>query len=128
MHDDCSRIASHADIEVFAHRVGLVDDAQGQESLFTIEYFQFPKETAERRLEFLSLLHVFVVILDVFSGFLVEEQSIVPSSWRDELQSLGGQIEDTRVAIAAAAEAKDEKSGASTPEHEFLDANLTDLP
>jgi hypothetical protein len=90
LHDKFSSFASHADIASFVHRVKRVD---GDASTMAVQYFQFATNKAERQIHGLTLLHTFVMVLDVFSSFLVDEAKIVPALWRDELYGLGGRIE-----------------------------------
>jgi len=53
----------------------------------------------------LGLLKIFLVILDVFSAFVVDEQKTLPEVWRTELQHLGGEIEQRQAQMRAADEA-----------------------
>lgn len=89
-HDIISSFASHADIASFVHRV---EKVEGDTPMMAVQYFQFAKNKAERQIHGLALLHTFVMVLDVFANFLVEEAKSVPSQWRDELHGLGGRIE-----------------------------------
>jgi hypothetical protein len=41
----------------------------------------------------LTLAHAFVMILDVFSDFLVDEQKSVPPQWQLDLHAFGTGIE-----------------------------------
>lgn len=43
---------------------------------------------------FLGLLHIFVVTLDIFAGFMVDEKKCLPEQWREELHDVGRQLED----------------------------------
>jgi hypothetical protein len=90
LHDKYSMFASHADVASFVHRVKRVD---GEMPMLSIQYFQFATNDAERQIHVMTLLHTFVMILDVFSGFLVGEMKIVSDDWRQELYALGGKIE-----------------------------------
>jgi hypothetical protein len=90
LHDDFSSFASHADIASFVHRI---EKVEGYTPMMAVQYFQFAKNRAERMIRGLTLLHTFVMVLDVFANFLVEEVKSVPSQWRDELHGLGGRIE-----------------------------------
>jgi hypothetical protein len=90
LHDSFSSFASHADITSFVHRI---EKVEGDTSTMAVQYFQFAKNKAERQIHGLRLLHTFVVVLDVFANFLVEEVKSVPGQWRDELHRLGGKIE-----------------------------------
>jgi hypothetical protein len=61
--------------------------------MMTVEYFQFAKNQIERKIHCLALLFTFVMILDVFSDFLVFEHEVVPLDWQNELHGLGAKIE-----------------------------------
>ena len=61
--------------------------------MLTIEYFQFAQNSDERQLHALTLFHTYVMVLDVFSNFLVTEQKAVPVEWQQELHQLGQKIE-----------------------------------
>jgi len=61
--------------------------------MMAVQYFQFAKNKAERQIHGLTLLHTFVMVLDVFANFLVEEAKSIPGQWRDELHGLGRKIE-----------------------------------
>jgi hypothetical protein len=89
-HDFISSFASHADIASFVHRVRKVD---GDAASMSIQYFQFATNPEERRYHGMALLHTFVMVLDVFSTYLVDEVKFVPTLWRDDLHGLGGKIE-----------------------------------
>jgi len=88
LHDMFSSFASHADVNSFVHRV----DLSSRERL-VIDYFQYSKNETERKIHALSLFHTFVMILDVFAPFLVEETKTVPESWRAGLHELGQKME-----------------------------------
>jgi hypothetical protein len=45
------------------------------------------------------LFHTFVMILDVFSDFLVVEQKAAPQHWQDELRGLGQTIEQQHTGL-----------------------------
>jgi hypothetical protein len=92
-HDFCSQLASHADVQTFAHRLEFHGDP---EKLMSFGYFQCPRDPAAMKHHFLGLLHIFVVTLDIFSGFLVGEQKCLPEAWREELHHVGRQIENRR--------------------------------
>jgi hypothetical protein len=93
LHENFSTFASHADISSFVHRVKRVG---GETPMMAVQYFQFATNKVERQVHGLSLLHNFVMVLDVFSGFLIEEAKIVPQEWRQELHGLGDKIERQR--------------------------------
>jgi hypothetical protein len=91
LHKSFSSFAAHADVGSFVHRVKFTGEPQGR--MLTFEYFQFAQNETERKIHALTLFHTFVMILDVFSDFLVSEQKVVPKEWQDELRGLGGAIE-----------------------------------
>jgi hypothetical protein len=72
-YDVCSQFASHADIQTFAHRLEF--PSQSQEML-SVRYFQFARDNETRKHYFLGLLHIFVLTLDIFSGFFVDEKNV----------------------------------------------------
>jgi len=86
-----SSFSVHADVGSFVHRVTISGD--GDDRLLSMQYFQFARNETERKIHALTLFHTFVLILDVFSGFLVTEQKVVPQEWQDELHGLGASIE-----------------------------------
>jgi hypothetical protein len=89
-HKRYSTFASHADVNSFVHRVNI---SSKSEKMLIVEYFQFSKNEAERKIHALMLFHTFVMVLDVFSDFLVVEPKAVPKAWQDELRGLGKSIE-----------------------------------
>jgi hypothetical protein len=86
-----SSFSVHADVGSFVHRVAISDD--GDDRLLSMQYFQFARNETERKIHALTLFQTFVIVLDVFSGFLVTEQKVVPQEWQDELHGLGASIE-----------------------------------
>jgi hypothetical protein len=98
LHKKFSTFSSHADVGSFAHRVRFVNEQDGP--MLAVEYFQFAENQQERQIHALTIFHTFVMILDVFSDFLVQEQKVVPPMWQDELHGLGGKIERTRAALS----------------------------
>lgn len=92
IHDHLSSFASHADVNTFFHRYRQETKEDGTE-LFGVEYFQFSRDADERQIHSLNLFHAFVMILDVFSGFLVNEVKRVPQAWKQQLYSLGKKME-----------------------------------
>jgi hypothetical protein len=90
LHDSFSSFASHADIASFVHRI---EKVEGDTPIMAVQYFQFASNKAERKIHGLTLLHTFVMVLDVFANFLVDEAKSVPGQWHDELHGLGGKIE-----------------------------------
>ena len=93
LHDKCSAFASHADIGSFVHRIDFSRPSDQSDPMMTVEYFQFAKNQIERKIHCLALLFTFVMILDVFSDFLVFENEVVPLDWQNELHGLGAKIE-----------------------------------
>lgn len=100
-----STFAVHADVGTFLHRVGRV--TEGGVPMFSFGYFQYPEDPNERKLYTLTILHSFVMVLDVFSEFLINEQKVVPEKWVTQLHDLGARIErradQLRDAVRAAA-------------------------
>ena len=87
-----STFAAHADIGSFVHRVTRLTDETGVDFM-NVEYFQFAHDEDERKLHTLSLIHSYVMVLDVFSDFLIIEQKVVPEPWKVQLHALGQKIE-----------------------------------
>jgi hypothetical protein len=94
-YDACSQFASHADVQTLMHRLDFVKDPF-QQDFMSFGYFQIPREPSKKKGHFLDLLRIFVVTLDIFSTFLVEEIKSVPAEWRDELHHLGRTIQQRR--------------------------------
>jgi hypothetical protein len=86
-----STFTSHADIGAFVHRVDITRE-QGVRQI-RVEYFQYAKTTAERQIHALTLFHIFVMVLDVFSEFLALEHKIVPKEWQFEVNRIGTELE-----------------------------------
>lgn len=107
-HDRYSSISSHADIDTFVHRVRTSTDQGGQ--VFAVEYFQFARDDDERRLHVLTLLHTYVMVLDVFTDFLVVETKVVDADWRNQLVALGTSIENAASRLRAALQARHAKA------------------
>jgi hypothetical protein len=91
LHDAFSTFASHADIASFVHRVKSTE-TDGRK-VMAVEYFQFARNKDEKRIHTLTLFHTFIMILDVFSDFLVQEQNAVPVELQNELRGLGAILE-----------------------------------
>ncbi len=106
LHKTLSTFASHADVDSFVHRVNIVKEP---EELITVEHFQSSTNDTERKIHALTLFHTFVMILDVFSDFLVVEQKAVPQQWQDELRELGQAIQQQHTALKAAMPQYDEE-------------------
>jgi hypothetical protein len=64
--------------------------------MMSMGYFQVPRDPAKMKDHFLGLLHIFVVTLDIFAVFLVDERKCLPEEWSQELRYVGGQIEAMR--------------------------------
>jgi hypothetical protein len=99
LHDSFSSFASHADIASFVHRVKSTETAGRK--VMAIEYFQFAKNKDEKKIHTLTLFHTFIMILDVFSDFLVQEQKAVPVEWQTELRGLGATLEQRHTELQA---------------------------
>lgn len=99
LHKKLSGISSHADVGTFVHRTTITKESYGHRIF--VKYFQCSDDARQRRVHALTLAHAFVMILDVFSDFLVDEQRIVPSQWRLDLHALGAGIEREHKAFKA---------------------------
>jgi hypothetical protein len=97
LHDRFSTFASHADVDSFVHRIEVAGET-GKPQI-NIQYFQFSRDEAERKIHALTLFHTFVMILDVFSDFLVTELKVVPQRWKAELHGLGQTMERHHVQL-----------------------------
>jgi hypothetical protein len=103
-----STFAAHADMRSFVHRVRQAQE--GGKPFIGMEYFQFARNDDERKLHTLTMLHTYVMVLDVFSGFLMTEAKVVPAEWRKQLHGIGATIERRARELAKRArEAKDRK-------------------
>ena len=91
LYDEFSSFASHADASSFVHRMKATKDGSGKTHL-SVEYFQFARNDIERRIHATTIFHTFVMIIDIFSDFLVNEKQAVPELWRDSLHALGARI------------------------------------
>jgi len=91
LHKKLSRFSSHADVGSFIHRMTISNESYGQRIF--VRYFQCSDDATQRRIHALTLSHAFVMILDVFSDFLVDEQKCVPPRWQIDLHALGKDIE-----------------------------------
>jgi hypothetical protein len=112
-HKQISSFAVHADIGAFMHRVRRSESDGGPQ--VGIEYFQFARDDNERKVHNYTLIHTFVMVLDVFSDFLVNEQSAVPAAWKEQLHAVGGAIEKRVVTLRAAVKAAQGKPVAYEP-------------
>lgn len=91
-HKTISSFASHADVNSFVHRVKRSTDSAGEVTM-SVEYFQFAKNDAERTIHAITLFHTFVMTLDVFADFLIDEQKTVPATWKEAVHKLGKELE-----------------------------------
>lgn len=91
LHKRLSGISSHADVGTFVHRTTITKESYGRRIF--LKYFQCSDDARQRRIHALILAHAFVMILDVFSDFLVDEQKSVPLQWRIDLRAFGAGIE-----------------------------------
>lgn len=98
-HKQISRFASHADVDSFVHRVKKT--TIGGEVVMSVEYFQFARNDTERKIHALTLSHTFVMVMDVFSDFLVTEQKVVSPEWQSELHAIGKLIEHRALELQA---------------------------
>lgn len=92
LHKKFSMFASHADIGSFVHRAS-IDKKTPEQDLIFIEYFQFARNKTERKIHSLTLLHIYVMLLDIFSVFFVTEKELLSIEWRNEISNLGAHIE-----------------------------------
>lgn len=99
LHKRLSTFTSHADIGSFVHRVTLSQE-DGVHQI-RVQYFQYSKTPAERRVHALTLFHIFVMVLDVFSEFLALEHRIVKAEWQFEIHRLGAELERQAAALKA---------------------------
>ena len=71
-----------------------------------VKYFQYASNKDEKKIHTLTVFYTFVMILDVFSDFLVQEQKAVPVEWQNRLRGLGAILErrhtDLKAKVAAA--------------------------
>jgi hypothetical protein len=58
-----------------------------------VQYFQYSKPAAERQIHALTLFHILVMVLDVFSEFFALEHRIVPKEWQFEVIPIGTALE-----------------------------------
>jgi hypothetical protein len=91
LHDTCSSFASHADVNSFVHRVEFFQHGDKQRAAFG--YFQFSRDHMVRKIHTLNIFHPFVMILDLFADYLIDEQKRVPPEWKERVYTLGGFIE-----------------------------------
>lgn len=99
LHKKLSRFSSHADVGGFIHRLDISREPGNRR--IVVQYFQFASEENQRTMHNLSLFHTFVMVLDVFTDFLIVEHKSVPERWRNELHALGITIERLHAALKA---------------------------
>lgn len=92
IHEACSRFASHADFDAFGHRLELVRKGT---PMLKVHYFQHPKDVPEFQFYAVTMLHTFVVILNVFEKVLVDLKR-VDQSWSKKLRAIGTRLEEWR--------------------------------
>jgi hypothetical protein len=90
LHGICSSFASHADIGAFVHRVMISKD--GDKRKIDLQYFQFANSEARRKVHCFNIFYCFVLILDLFSDYLVEERKAVSAEWRKDVIRLGEHV------------------------------------
>jgi hypothetical protein len=61
-----------------------------------LHYFQKPKRTSQFQFYVVTLLHAFVVILNVFEELVFTNLKFVDQSWVDRLRSIGRRLEQMR--------------------------------
>ena len=88
-HGECSRFASHADLDVFVHRLDL--KALDMRKL-SLGYFQIASTPQEISNQFNLLVRDFGCVLDVFSEHLVGQLGL-PKKWQSDLREFLGSIE-----------------------------------
>lgn len=93
IHEACSQYGSHADFDAFTHRLQMV---RARVPMMQVHYFQKPERTADFQFYMVTLLHTFVVILNVFEGFLKNEMKTVDDAWSGELREIGETLERWR--------------------------------
>lgn len=96
-HDFFSQYASHADADAFVYRSEFLENS-GTPSV-RVSYFQIPQNIDHFKHHFLGILKTFIVTLDIFSGYFVDERKVVPATWRNELRLTGKQIEDRQAQL-----------------------------
>jgi len=80
-----STFASHADVRTFVHRIQTTEE-DGEITEMGVDYFQFAKIDAERKLHAFGLVHAFTMTLDIFGDFLIAEKKAVPEKWRAQFR------------------------------------------
>ena len=86
-----SSFAVDGDVGRFVRRLNITEEPESP--MVSVEYFQFATNLVEREVHGVSIFDTFVIVFDVYSDFLVNEQKIVPQEWQHELHGLGMNIE-----------------------------------
>ncbi len=105
LRDACSQYGSHADIDSFVHRLEL-PKAPGEE--LKLQYFQHPKNRWDFGWWYLRLIHTFLMILQVFEKFLVQEKGFVTQEWASSTRQIGMQIEKLMIEARTKAETENQ--------------------
>lgn len=90
LHNNFSRGGSHADLAGFAHRLEW-DRNDGSEAM--LHYFQKPPTISEFALYFLALSKTFLLILNLFEDYFVDQKQFVAGPWKHEIRRIGTVIE-----------------------------------
>ena len=96
----------HELLSTFVHRTTITKQPYGQRIF--VKYFQCSDIARQRRIHALTLAHAFVMVLDVFADFLVDEQKSVPLQWQADLHGLGARIEREHEVLKALQEPEDQ--------------------
>lgn len=89
--DACSEYGAHADISAFVHRLELPDATN---RMLKLQYFQHPKNRWGFGWYYLLLVHTFLIILQVFERYLVQEKGVVPDEWVRSIPQVGKNLEE----------------------------------
>lgn len=98
VHEQCSQFASHADFDSFLHRLEVVETDVAE---LRVHYFQMPRTVTEVRMYVLTLIHTFIVILNVFETYVAKRHKVVSDTWGENLRKLGGAVEALRQQLGA---------------------------
>lgn len=100
-----STFTSHADVGSFVHRVQITrEDGVPQ---LRVQYSQFANNATERRIQALTLFHIFVMGLDVFTESLALEHWVVRAEWPFWLVRPGTERERETAALRGDAAVRD---------------------
>ncbi len=96
LRDACSQYGAHADISTFVHRLELPDFElpESNEQMLKLQYFQHPKSRWEFGSFYLRLVHTFLIILQIFEKYLVQEKAFVPNDWAKSIPQVGKNLEE----------------------------------